>query len=490
MEGHHLLDEQTAEDTTHTRQLESSLGPRYGTVLTGTRSNQSGVNGNSRKRFRLSLLIVMSFDATLLAFLSILSYLTLESGSPFQTYFTNFDIKTSVFDIVVIAIIRFVILFLFYLVLGWVTRIVFVITIVVSTFYVPVKAYFFWTYLNAKDNTDIHYIIVLIFLFAAFVMPWLITFFFEFKFLPAELSRLSTTSWKNCKVWFCPWMLVKRPSEHSARPAHRSRTAIPNVQPLARYSSMDTVFRTPLGSIRGSPAPLENEDIVIIREDRTYSPVLTPLPECDQFSNENEGHKLHAMNAVEKLEQMTRSNNGWILEKEENGIRCFSYRSESNSRKIWKSEVVINIAVETLWRVLYHETHRTTEWNTNVDINKVLHHIDRTTDIVYTATKSVSLVTARDFVTVRKASVRRGCYYCASVSVVFNEKPPVPDKIRGENGPGGYVLIPLDSSKTLFKWVIDSDLKGWIPQSIIDQNFTSTLTSANNNLRLLITSHN
>ncbi|XP_019862864.1 PREDICTED: uncharacterized protein LOC109591599 [Amphimedon queenslandica] len=77
------------------------------------------------------------------------------------------------------------------------------------------------------------------------------------------------------------------------------------------------------------------------------------------------------MNAVEKLEQMTRSNNGWILEKEENGIRCFSYRSESNSRKIWKSEVVINIAVETLWRVLYHETHRTTEWNTNVDINKV-----------------------------------------------------------------------------------------------------------------------
>lgn len=75
MEGHHLLDEQTAEDTTHTRQLESSLGPRYGTVLTGTRSNQSVVNGNSQKRFRLSLLIVMSFDATLLAFLSILSYL-------------------------------------------------------------------------------------------------------------------------------------------------------------------------------------------------------------------------------------------------------------------------------------------------------------------------------------------------------------------------------------------------------------------------------
>lgn len=35
------------------------------------------------------------------------------------------------------------------------------------------------------------------------------------------------------------------------------------------------------------------------------------------FVLQNEGHKLHAMNAIEKLEQMTRSNNGWILEKEE-----------------------------------------------------------------------------------------------------------------------------------------------------------------------------
>lgn len=29
------------------------------------------------------------------------------------------------------------------------------------------------------------------------------------QYLPAEMSRLSFTTWKNWRVWLCPWMLVK-----------------------------------------------------------------------------------------------------------------------------------------------------------------------------------------------------------------------------------------------------------------------------------------
>ena len=78
MEGHHLLRGETEGETDEVvpenRQLESSLGPQYGTVATGMGSTRPHRNG-PRKRYRLSLLIVMSFDATLLVFLSILSFL-------------------------------------------------------------------------------------------------------------------------------------------------------------------------------------------------------------------------------------------------------------------------------------------------------------------------------------------------------------------------------------------------------------------------------
>ena len=41
---------------------------------------------------------------------------------------------------------------------------------------------------------------------------------------------------------------------------------------------------------------------------------------------------------------------------------------------------------------------------------------------------------------------------------------------RGENGPGGWAIrgVAGDASKCHFQWLLDTDLKGWIPQSIID----------------------
>eukprot|EP00091_Calanus_sinicus_P004103 TRINITY_DN14307_c0_g1_i1.p1 TRINITY_DN14307_c0_g1~~TRINITY_DN14307_c0_g1_i1.p1 ORF type:complete len:101 (-),score=31.29 TRINITY_DN14307_c0_g1_i1:92-394(-) len=49
--------------------------------------------------------------------------------------------------------------------------------------------------------------------------------------------------------------------------------------------------------------------------------------------------------------------------------------------------------------------------------------------------------------------------------------PPQPKKVRGENGPGCWAMRPVDGDPNmcLFQWLLDTDLKGWIPQSIIDK---------------------
>ena len=82
---------------------------------------------------------------------------------------------------------------------------------------------------------------------------------------------------------------------------------------------------------------------------------------------------------------------------------------------------------------------------------------------------------------VRQIAFRGGCYYSASQATVTNLKPEQPGKvryyttalfyvyvlnelyyrnfIRAENGPCGYVVIPVDSARTKLMWIINSNLK-------------------------------
>lgn len=49
--------------------------------------------------------------------------------------------------------------------------------------------------------------------------------------------------------------------------------------------------------------------------------------------------------------------------------------------------------------------------------------------------------------------------------------PPQPKKPRGKNGPRCFAMRPIDgdSKACHFEWLFDTDLKGWIPQSIVDK---------------------
>jgi len=48
--------------------------------------------------------------------------------------------------------------------------------------------------------------------------------------------------------------------------------------------------------------------------------------------------------------------------------------------------------------------------------------------------------------------------------------PPQKGFVRGENGPGCWVMTPIpnEPNKCIFQWLLDTNLKGWMPQSIID----------------------
>jgi hypothetical protein len=50
---------------------------------------------------------------------------------------------------------------------------------------------------------------------------------------------------------------------------------------------------------------------------------------------------------------------------------------------------------------------------------------------------------------------------------------------RGHNGPGGYVFGPASDNPdhTQLIWLLDTDLKGWIPKYIIDKALTGVMVT-------------
>ncbi|CAI8013424.1 hypothetical protein GBAR_LOCUS8508 [Geodia barretti] len=182
---------------------------QYGSVSSSLPSQ--GRNKTKRKRYRLPFLILLFFDCGLVIFLSIISYDSKKSKMddpiPQLAYF-SMDLKSNYFDLVLLAILRLVLNSLLYLLMGWVTRAIMGATTIASAIYVPLKAYYCWPLTSSEDG-DFQDIPILLILFVSFVMPWAEAFFFEFKYLPAELGRLSTVSWKRWEFWLWPRALVR-----------------------------------------------------------------------------------------------------------------------------------------------------------------------------------------------------------------------------------------------------------------------------------------
>ena len=46
---------------------------------------------------------------------------------------------------------------------------------------------------------------------------------------------------------------------------------------------------------------------------------------------------------------------------------------------------------------------------------------------------------------------------------------------RGENGPGCFAISPADDDPECsnFQWVLNTDLKGWIPKAVIESTLTN-----------------
>lgn len=415
---------------------------------------QNGRMSNVRRFFCL----FVTFDL-LLTFLMWL-ICTMIAGESLENAFMNqvvhYHIKTSLFDIVMAAICRFTVLLLFYALLHVDHWIFVALTTATTCAFLIAKVFLFdWSTCNQP-------VFQVLLILTSFVLPWVEAWFFDIRVLPQETQA---------RNWFRNFVGNER------EPLLRRVTA-----EARQYTSIEPTgtFFTPMDS----PDHSDREDEVARRPGISRS-----LPKPNELFGSRalvkptlemmEDYKRKASVLVQNCHDLLQSGNWQIENIMPNGDIIFYMDRPKPEGKILKIVGTVDAPASILVNQLFDEIESLPSWNKLVTESKKIQHIDENTDIVYQATspQGGGIIGARDFVILRHR-IQYGNYYINSgTSVAFSSLPSRSNIVRAENNVSCWAAekLPNEHNKCRFTWIINTNLKGWIPQKIVDKSMSTAL---------------
>jgi hypothetical protein len=161
------------------------------------------------------------------------------------------------------------------------------------------------------------------------------------------------------------------------------------------------------------------------------------------------------------------------------------------SYQLWKCCGEVAGLAEDVYRLMV-DTAVMPRWNHDVTSYRVVEKINEQTDVVQciSAASASGAVSPRDFVILRRRTrPDPDTFVIADTGTTHTKATPSPDGsvVRGWNGPGGIVIRKLPSTNGKHRcwvcWVLNKDLRGWLPRSLVDQVLAAVLKDWIKNLR-------
>uniref|UniRef100_A0A8B9FBB8 StAR related lipid transfer domain containing 3 n=1 Tax=Amazona collaria TaxID=241587 RepID=A0A8B9FBB8_9PSIT len=385
----------------------------------------------------------------------------------------NYRFKTSFFDIFVLAFFRFFVLLLAYAIVKLRHWWVIAVTTLVSSAFLIVKVIL--SELLAKGAFG--YLLPIV----SFVIAWLETWFLDFKVLTQEAEE---------ERWYL------------AAQAAASRG--PLLYPGALSEGQ---FYSPPESFAGS----DNES----DEDGAGRKVLT--------AQEKE-YVRQGKDAMEVVDQILAQEENWKFEKNNDfGDVVYTFEIPFHG-KTFILKAFLQCSAEMVYQEVILQPEKMILWNRTVAAcqavaspllelwldpshrgvkspplirtsrmrcgsqlhagaqpraHEILQRVEDNTIISYDVAAGAAggVVSPRDFVNVRRIERRRDRYMSSGISTTHSLKPPLSKYVRGENGPGGFIVLKCPSNPRVctFIWILNTDLKGRLPRYLIHQSLAATM---------------
>lgn len=418
----------------------------------------SGTQHNGKMSpVRRFFILLCTFDVLFLSLLWIISILV--TGRDLTGELTqqviHYTITASMFDCVVGAAFRFLLCLLFYGILDFSHWCIITTTTAGTVAFLIAKVFKYqW------HDQPITYDVMLVLL--SFILSWGEAWFFDFRMIPLET--------KAKEIWGLHGGAVQTQTEDERTPL-----LAPNGGMLHRYIEGSTLYE---GSVGNFYSPFESPDHSDNEDDDFSEDSGIRIPRRfrrrrNQPLSQQEGEYKKIGEELLSAAWRTINSPDWKLEKKlENGDMV--QVKQVNGKKVFKLTGYVDISPRKLLEELFYGVDNVISWNPTLTEFRTIQPIDEYTDISYQvcAEAGGGVVSTRDFVNLRHWSLMEGgVYVSAGGSVSHPAMPAQPGRVRGENGPGCWVMRPVESdpNKCLFQWLLDTDLKGWIPQSIIDK---------------------
>jgi hypothetical protein len=352
----------------------------------------------------------------------------------------HYNIHTSLFDVVLAALCRFVVLLLFYGLIymnHW--FIVSISTTLTCVFLISKVFVYDWPH-SAQPVFEV--LLVL----ASFVLSWGEAWFLDFRVLPQESHARR-------------FLISNSDSERA--PLIRSYVnGLPSL-----YTESVGNFYSPLGSPEGSMYRFNS------------GPVLGRYPPVQLTSEQEDNYKSLAARTMQEAWDLLHKKD-WKLEKACGSDSVYTM-TVPKIGKVFKLIAYLDVTPKFLLDELFYRVETLPQWNSTLLESHKVQVIDEHTDISYQigADGAAGVVSSRDFVNLRHWDVIEGRYVIACVGTEHPSLPKNDKYIRGENRAGCWAMQedPNDPNKCIFQWVLNTNLNGWIPQYVRDTAFVGMM---------------
>uniref|UniRef100_G3P2H1 StAR-related lipid transfer protein 3 n=1 Tax=Gasterosteus aculeatus aculeatus TaxID=481459 RepID=G3P2H1_GASAC len=380
---------------------------------------------------RRTFCLFVTFDLLFISLLWIIELnLSISLWDSLKTEVVLYDYKSSFFDIFLLAVFRFLCL---------------------QVGYAAFRLKHWWVIAVTCDVVSVspqllsHNVFGYVIPITSFVVAWLETWFLDFKVLPQEAD--------DERAYL------------AAVNASCERT--PMIYPRA---VSDGQFYSPPESVAGSEEDLDEEGLgrrAVTSQDKEYV---------------SQGRE-----AMSVVEQILAQEDNWKFEKN-NDVGDSVYTLEIPFHgKTFILKAFMQCTAELVYQEVILQPEKMVQWNKTVSGCQILQRVDDNTLVSYDVSSGAAggVVSARDFVNVRRVERKRDCYLSAGMATDHDAKPPVGRYVRGENGPGGFVVLKSSSNPSVctFIWVLNTDLKGRLPRYLIHQSLAATMFEFMSHLR-------